>query len=180
MRNQILAMSCATLITCTISWGGQALRSTPNIPAAGIRGHITIDEVVGRTAQTNPVPNLKLYLLRVDDSRPLVELQEGCRRAVADPNADPLRSYRTCDQNLRQAVDLIPTLRPVATTETDREGQYEFAGVPAAGRYHVVGVKKVEGAEPLVIVGITNRLRAGERVTLDLSANAPWTRAATP
>jgi len=67
----------------------------------------------------------------------------------------------------------------VATTETDRDGQYDFAGVRAPGRYSVVGVKMVEGAEPLVMVGLTDKLRAGERVTLELSANYPWTRDAT-
>jgi hypothetical protein len=180
MRKQILALSCSVLLSCAILWGGQALRSTIKVPAGGVRGHITIDEFVGTKMQSNPIPKLKLYLLRVDDSQPLVELQESCRRAVADPHADPLRAYKTCAQNLRQAVALVPTLPSVATTETDRNGQYEFAGVPAAGRYHVVGVKTVEGAEPLVMVGITNKLRAGERVTLDLSANDPWTRDATP
>jgi hypothetical protein len=68
----------------------------------------------------------------------------------------------------------------VATTETDRDGQHEFAGVAVAGRYQVEGVKMVEGAKPLMIVGITDKLRAGERVTLDLSANYLWTRAAMP
>ncbi|MFZ0962504.1 MAG: hypothetical protein WAO35_16530 [Terriglobia bacterium] len=130
--------------------------------------------------QSSPIPKLKLFLLRVDDSKPLVDLQERCWHAVADPKADPVRAYNTCDQSLRQAATLVPTLPSIATTETDRDGQYEFAGVPAAGRYHVVGVKIVEGAEPLVIVGMTNRLRAGERVTLDLSANTPWTRATAP
>jgi hypothetical protein len=42
----------------------------------------------------------------------------------------------------------------------------------------VVGIKEVVGAEPLVIVGMTNKLKAGERVTLHLSANDPWTMAA--
>jgi hypothetical protein len=41
-------------------------------------------------------------------------------------------------------------------------------------------VKTVEGAEPIVMVGLTDRLRAGDRVTLDLSAHFPWTRDATP
>jgi hypothetical protein len=44
----------------------------------------------------------------------------------------------------------------------------------------VVGVKSVEGAEPLVLVGLTDKLRAGDRVTLNLSGNYPWTRDATP
>ena len=180
MRKQVLALSCLALISCAILCGGQALRSTATVPAARVRGQITIDEVVGKKVQSNPIPKLKLFLLRVDDSRPLVELQESCRRATADPNADPLRAYKTCDQNLRRAVDLVPTLRSVATTETDRDGQYEFAGVPASDRYRVVGFKLVEGAEPVVLVGVTEKLKAGERVTLDLSANYPWTRDATP
>jgi len=176
MRKQILALTCSALYSCVVLWGGQALRSTVKLPVAGVTGHITIDEVVGKKLVSDPIPRLKLYLLRVDDTRPLVELQEGCRHAVADPNADPVRAYRTCAQNLRQAVDLVPTLRSVATTETDRDGQYEFAGVPAAGRYRVVGVKAEVGAEPVVVVGITHMLKAGERLTLDLSANDPWTR----
>lgn len=180
MRKQVFALSCSALFSFTNICGGQALHSTVKVPVAGVTGHITIDEVVGRKVQSNPISKLKLFLLRVDDSRALVELQESCRRATADPNADPLRAYKTCDQNLRQAVVLVPTLRSVATTETDRDGQYEFAGVPAPGRYRVVGVKLVEGAEPIVMVGLTNIMRAGERITLDLSANFPWTRDAKP
>ena len=180
MHKQFLALSCSALFSCAALWGAQALRTTVKVPAGGIRGHITIDEWVGKNLQSNPIPKLKLYLLRVDDSRPLVELQENCRRATADPRVDPLRAFQACDQGLRQAVDLVPTLHSVATTETDRDGQYEFVEVPAAGRYNVVGVKTVEGAEPLVLVGTTYKLKAGERVTLNLSANDPWTRAKTP
>jgi hypothetical protein len=77
-------------------------------------------------------------------------------------------------------VEIVPTLHSVAITETDRDGQYEFAAVPASDRYRVVGVKSVEGAEPLVLVGLTDKLRAGDRVTLNLSGNYPWTRDATP
>jgi hypothetical protein len=150
------------------------------LQAVAVRGQITIDEVVGKKVQSNPIPKLKLFLLRVDDSLPLVELQQSCRRATADLHADPLRVYQTCSQNLRQAVALVPTLHAVATTETDRDGRYEFAAVPTADRYRVVGIKTVEGGEPLVTVGITNKLKPGESVTLNLSANDPWTRDATP
>jgi len=180
MRKQVLVLSCSALYFYANLCGGQALHSTVRVPAAGVKGQITIDEVVGKKLQSNPIPKLKLYLLRVDDSRPLVELQQSCRRATADPNADPLRIYQTCHQNLRQAVALVPTLHAVATTESDRNGQYEFAEVPAADRYRVVGVKLVEGAEPIVMVGLTNRLKTGESVTLNLSANYPWTRDAAP
>jgi copper(I)-binding protein len=44
----------------------------------------------------------------------------------------------------------------------------------------VVAVKKVPGAEPIMVVGVTNKVKAGERVTINLSANNPWTRATTP
>jgi len=180
MRKHMPRLSCAILLFCAVLWGGQALRPTLRAPVAGVTGHITIDEVVGRKMQSNPIPKLKLFLLRVEDSQPLVELQQGCRRATADPDADPLQAYRTCSQNVRKAVTLVPTLPSVATTETDRDGQYEFAAVPAAARYRVVGVKIVQGAEPIVMVGLTEKLQAGARVKLDLSANFPWTRDATP
>lgn len=180
MRNQVLPLTCCLFFSSVALWGGQALRSAMKVPTAGVVGRITMDEFVGSQTQTNPLPKLKIYLFRVSDSRPLVALQEGCRRITAAPSADPMRVYRECDQNLRRAVDLVPNLPSVATTETDRDGQYEFPEVPAAGSYHIVAVKTVEGASPLVMVGIANRLKAGQRVTLDLSANDPWTRAKAP
>lgn len=180
MRKQILAMSCAALFSCALFGSGQALRSTPKSPAASVRGRITIDEVVGREPQTNPIPKLKIYLFRADDTRTLVELQEACRRGMKDPGANLMRAYDTCSENLRRIVEMVPTLPAVATTETDRDGAYEFAEVPAAGRYYVVGVKPVEGAEPLAMVGFINKAPAGVRITLNLSANDPWTRSTTP
>jgi len=180
MRKHTTSMSFVALFSCAFLGAGQALRTPVNVPPAGIAGRITIDEVVGRKLQSNPVSKLKLYLLKVEDSRPLEDLQQRCRRAVAQPGADPLSAYNTCAQGLREAVALVPRLPSVASTETDREGLYRFEGVPVAGRYQVVGVKEVEGGEPLVIVGITNKLKAGERVTLDLSANDPWTKAVAP
>jgi len=177
MRKEITSISCAVLFSCAYSWAGQALRTTTNVAPAGIAGRITVDEVVGRKLQSNAVSKLKLYVLRVEDSQPLQDLQQRCRRAVAQPTADPLRAYNTCAQSLAEALALVPKLPSVASTETDREGFYRFENLPAAGRYQVVGVKEVLGAEPLVIVGITNKLKAGERVTLHLSANDPWTRA---
>ncbi len=180
MRKQVLALSCSAIFSCALFCSGQTLRSTVRVPASSVRGRITIDEVVGREPQTNPIPKLKIYLFRADDTKALVELQEACRRGMKDPGANLMRAYDTCSQNLRRVVEMVPTLPAVATTETDRDGGYEFAEVPALGRYYVVGVKPVEGAEPLAIVGFTNKMQAGGRVTLNLSANDPWTRATTP
>ena len=180
MRRVFFAFVGSLIFSNLALGGGQALRSTPKVATAGVRGQITMDEYVGSKLQSSPVPKLKMYLLRVPDSKPLVALQERCRRVTAAPNADPMQVYRTCDQNLKEAVDLVPSLPAVATAETDRDGQYEFPEVPATGSYHVVGVKTVEGGSPLVLVGMTNKLKAGDRVTLNFSANDPWTRAKTP
>jgi len=177
---QFLALGCSTLLSGAILCGGQALRSPTTNPVARVKGQITIDEVVGKKVQSNPIPKLSLFLLRLEDSQPLVELQQSCRRATADPHADPLQVYQTCSRNLRRAVALVPTLHAVATTKTDRDGQYEFGEVPVADRYRVVGVKLVEGAEPLVMVGLTDKLKSGETVILNLSGNYPWTRDAAP
>ena len=84
--------------------------------------------------------------------------------------------YNTCSQSLAEAIELVPNLPAVASTETDRDGNYTFDDVPAAGRYQVVGVKQGEGGEPIVVVGVTQKLKAGDRVTLNFSANDPWTR----
>lgn len=117
-------------------------------------------------------------VLCVEDSRRFQELQQRCRRATAQPKADPLSVYNICTQSIAEAVDLVPNLPSVARAEMDREGFYEFESVRAAGRYHVVGVKKGEGSELLVIVGVTQKSKGGERVTLNLSENDPWTGAA--
>jgi len=179
MPKRILSVICIALFCCACLRAGQAYRTTTTVPPpAGIQGRVTFDVFVGRKPQSDPVSKLKLYLLKDEDSRPLQELQQRCRRATAQPKVDPLSVYHICTQSLAQAVELVPTLPSVARTETDREGFYEFGSVPAAGRYHVVGVKIEKDSEPLVVVGVTNKLKGGERVTLNFSANDPWTGSA--
>jgi hypothetical protein len=82
--------------------------------------------------------------------------------------------------NLPHALVHVATLPCVATTDTDCHGQYEFVEAPSAGRYYVMGVTMVAGAETLVIVGLTDTLQASDRDTLDRSASFPWTWAVTP
>jgi hypothetical protein len=53
-------------------------------------------------------------------------------------------------------------------------------GVPRLHPYRVVRVKMVEIAESLMVVGLTEKLGAGEPVTHDLSADYPPTRDVTP
>lgn len=180
MQTRILTLIYAVLVLSTGILWGQALRSSPTARTAGVKGHITIDEVVGKEAQSTPVPKLKLYLVRADDSRELIALQESCSRATKDPGKDPMRVFNICSEALRRVVELVPTLPAIATTETGGDGSYEFAEVPAAGRYYVLGVKTLEDAEPWAMIGLTQRLEPGQRITLDLSPNDPWTHAKTP
>ncbi len=180
MRIRTLTLVCAILVLSTAVLWGQALRSSPTARTAGVKGHITLDEVVGKEAQSTLVPKLKLYLVRADDGRELIALQDNCRRATKDPAEDPMRVFNICSAALRRVVELVPTLPAVATTETARDGSYEFAEVPAAGRYYVLGVKTLEDAEPWAMVGLTHRLVPGQRITLDLSPNDPWTHPKTP
>jgi positive regulator of sigma E activity len=39
----------------------------------------------------------------------------------------------------------------------------------------VIGIKPGEGGSPIVVVAKTTRLRPGEKFTLELSENDPWT-----
>jgi len=178
MLKRILFSTCLALSAAACLWAGQAYRTTtPLPPSAGTQGRVTLDEFIGRNPQTNPVGKLKVYLIKFEDSRPLQELQQRCRRATAETSINAMTVYHVCTESLARAVELIPTLPSVARTETDRDGFYQFDSVPAAGRYQVVGVKVIPDGEPLVIVGVTSKLKAGERVTMNLSANNPWTGA---
>ena len=77
-------------------WGGQALHTVPSPPSPGIRGRITIGVFVARKPVTDPLGKVQMYLVKVEDSRHLKELQRGCRHATAQPKADPLGSGHPC------------------------------------------------------------------------------------
>jgi len=168
-------LSC--LLLSEAAWCGQRpVGQARAVLPATIEGRITVVLIVNRTRETNPLRSLPVYLFAVEDSRPLQALQRRCRGALAQPRMDPVSVYETCRKCLAEAAELVPRLPATATTQTDREGFYRFDNVPALRRYQVVGVK-VEEDEPIVIVGLTPRLRSGQRVALDLSENDPWTSA---
>jgi len=154
------------------------LRSVARPPAT-IQGHVTVAMTIGHTFGTHPVAKLQLYLFRVEDSRPLQEHQRRCRRAVGQSFASPSAAYDICMQGLEEAAKLVPNLPATSTTQTDQEGFYRFENVAPGRRYQVVAAKS-EGESPEVIVGLTGRLKPGDRVTLDLSENDPWTEALPP
>ena len=70
---------------------------------------------------------------------------------------------------------MIPKLPAMATALTDPEGAFYFDNVAPGRQYHVIGVKPDEDGRPIVIVKKTTRLRPGQRLTLELSENDPWT-----
>jgi len=134
---------------------------------------------VGRTFGEHPVANLSLYLIRVEDGKAFHELQRKCRKAVAQGQSNPAAAYDVCIQSLSDAARMVPQMASATKAQTDREGNYRFENVPAGGRYQVVGIK-YEGDEPVVIVGLTARLKAGEEFKINLSENEAWTDALPP
>jgi hypothetical protein len=94
---------------------------------------------------------------------------------MAQPKADPVRTYQLCEAALAEAFELIPKLSAVATARTDPDGSFHFDNLAPGWQYHLIGVKRDEGGSPIVIAAKTPRLRSGQRLTLELSENDPWT-----
>lgn len=176
MRDTKRCLSGSLFVMLAISCGGPAAGQTRTAPPALVQGRITVVMNVNRKVDTYPLRNLAVYLFRLDQSRPLQELQRKCRRAMARPNADAFVAYNACTSSLSEAAQLVPSLTYTARAETDRDGAYRFESVAPAQRYQVVSVK-FEGDEPSVIIGLTPKLKAGQHFTLNLSENDPWTEA---
>jgi hypothetical protein len=154
---------------------GQAKRLTRDVSPASVRGRVTVFEAINRTATTNPVRDLQVYLFISQTSKPFEELQHKCRRAMAQPEADPMQTYQLCETALAEAFELIPKLPATATTRTDPDGSFYFDNVAPGRQYHVIGLKPGEDGSPIVIVAKTPPLRPGQKLTLELSENDPWT-----
>jgi len=174
------AIGCASfvLMLAEAAWCGEPLAGQARaMPPAAVEGRMTVVETVNRTVTTQPLRNLTVYLLTLDQSQPLLELQRRCRKSMARTGAArAFAAYNVCTQCLAEAVELVPRLPSTAATKTDGEGFYKFEGVPPARRYQVVAVK-VEDDEPIVITGLTPKLGPQQRATLNLSENDPWTAA---
>lgn len=174
---RILGVPSLLILLLAIETAAQTTsRLTTTPPMASVQGRVTVHMNVGRTFDEHPVARLPLYLLRVEDAKALQALQRRCRTAVARARANALAAYDTCTEGLADAARLVPKMAVTATAETDRDGNYRFQEVPAGGRYQVVGIK-YEGEDPVVIVGLTHRLRPGEECKVDLSENSAWTDA---
>jgi hypothetical protein len=175
MRKLLACLSWFGMLGGAALHAGQAMRLVEEVSPASVRGHATVYETINRKAATNPVRDLKVYLLASEAAKPFEELQNKCRRVMRQPKADPVQIYQLCEIALNQAFQLVPTLPALATTKTGADGSFAFDNVAAGRPYHVIGIKSSEDGSPIVIVVKTSRLRAGERLNLELSENASWT-----
>jgi len=175
MHKILLCLGGLTMLGGATLYAGQAYRTAGEASPASVRGRATVFETINRTATTNPVRNLQVYLFTLEASKPFEELQLKCRRAMARPKADPMQTYHLCEAALAEAFELIPKLPAIATARTEPDGSFQFGKVAPERRYHLIGIKRDEGGSPIVIVAKTPRLRSGQQLTLELSENEPWT-----
>lgn len=176
----VLALISLLSALCPFAWTFQkASRLTTTPPTASVLGRVTVHETVGRKFEEHPVANLSLFLIRVEDGKAFQELQRKCRKAVAQGQSNPAAAYDICMQSISEGARMVPQMGSAIKAQTDREGNYRFENVPAGGRYQVVGVK-YEGDEPVLIVGLTARLKAGQEFIVNLSENEAWTDALPP
>jgi hypothetical protein len=175
MRKVLSCLGWLAMLSGALLFAGQAKRPVRDVSPASLRGRVTVFETINRTATTNPVRDLQVYLFTSEAGRPFEELQRKCRRAMAQPKADPVQTYQLCEGALAEAFEMIPKLPAVATARTDADGSFYFDNVAPGRQYHVIGIKPGEGGSPIVIVAKTPPLRPGQKLTLELSENDPWT-----
>ncbi len=174
-RSLIWAVSVLVFSAAT-GYAGQAQRLVKQMPAPGsVSGHVTVVETINRKTAANAVRDLKVYLFTYQATKPFRELQQKCRRAMAHPAADPVRTYQLCDQALAEAYALVPTLPAVASAQTDHDGTFQINNITPGRGYHLIGIKPPEGGSPIVVVKTIKGLRPGGRIQLELSENDPWT-----
>jgi hypothetical protein len=179
MRQVMKGLICFVVFAATGWWSEKTSGQARAAPLTSIGGRITVVETINHTVAARTLPNLTVYLFDLDQSKPLQQLQHKCRRTTAKPgggDATAFAAYNFCVDCLGQAVELVPYLNSAGATRTDGDGYYKFEDVPPARWYQVV-VVKVEDGEPIVIVGLTPKLKPAQRVTIDLRENDPWTNA---
>jgi len=175
MRTLLLCLSGLAMLGGAVLYAGQAKRLVAEVSPASVGGQATVYETINRTPTTNPVRNLQVYLFTLEASKPFEALQLKCRRAMAQPKADPVQTYRLCEAALAEAFELIPKLPAMATVRTEPDGSFHFDNLAPNRQYHLIGIKRDEGGSPIVVVAKTPRLRSGQKLTLELSENEPWT-----
>jgi len=175
MRKLFACLSWLGMLGGAALCAGQAQRLVREVSPASVRGRATVSETINRTAATNPVRDLQVYLFTPQAAKPFEELQHKCLRAMAQPNAHPVQTYQLCEKALAEAFELIPKLPATARAQTGADGSFLFDNVTPGREYQVIGIKSGEGGSPIVVVAKTTRLRPGQALALELSENQPWT-----
>ena len=175
MLKKLAGLSWFGMLAGGALYAQQANRLVEQVPPASVRGRATVYETINRKAATNPVRDLKIYLLESDSAKPFEELQNKCRRVMRQPKGDPVQIYQLCQIAMNQAFQLVPALPAVATAKTGADGSFTFDNVAPSRPYHVIGIKTGEDGSPIVVVVKTARLRPGQQINLELSENEPWT-----
>ena len=175
MRKLLACLSWLGMLAIVALYAGEAQRLVEQVSPASVRGHAMVYETINRKAATNPVRDLKVYLLASESAKPFEELQNNWRRVMRQAKGDPVQIYQLCQIALNQAFQLVPTLPAVASAKTGADGSFAFDNVAPGRPYHVIGIKSSEDGSPIVMVVKTARLRPGQQIKLELSENAPWT-----
>ena len=175
MRGFLACVGWVGMLAGAAVYAQEPNRLVEKVSPASVRGRATVYETINRTAATNPVRNLNVYLLASESAKPFEELQNKCRRVMRQPKGDPVQIYQLCQIAQAQAFALVPTLPAMATAKTGADGSFTFDNVAPGRSYHVIGIKSSEDGSPIVIATKTSRLRPGQRLDLELSENSPWT-----
>jgi hypothetical protein len=171
-----LLVCCAgTLESAQVSRSIPKSTAPPSKPAApaNLEGKLTVYMLAGSELDDFPLDDVEVYLFTLEQSKPLQELQRRCKQAMRRSGIDPTAVYEVCRQSQEAAADLVPKLPRVGFTRTDRRGVYRFSRISPGQRYQVVGLK-YEAGEPVLMVGVTPRLKPEESCELNISENDPW------
>jgi hypothetical protein len=148
-------------------------KSAAPLAPANLEGKMTVYMLAGNKLDDFPLNDVEVYLFTLEQSKPLQELQRRCKQAMRRSGIDATAIYEVCRQSEEAAADLVPKLPRAGFTRTDRSGAYRFPEIASGQRYHVVGLK-YEAGDPVLMVGVTPRLKPGESCSLDISENNPW------
>jgi hypothetical protein len=118
MCKLLLCLSWLGMLGAAALYAGQANRLVREVSPASVRGRVTIFETINRTATTNPVRDLQVFLFTPEASKPFEELQHKCRRAMAHPNADPVQTYQLCERDENVPWSKLCATRPHSPAST--------------------------------------------------------------
>ena len=148
---------------------GGAVAQMPSPP-------VTTGTIAGRVVTAyveKGVPKASVYLLTLDQSKPLRAREERAYKRAHQQGMDP-DQVGTVEQNdLDELAAILPKLSHVAIAKSNTDGAYAFKGVPSRKPYYVAALKVKEDGV-FYAAKATRVLKDGETLKLDLRDDAPW------